>query len=67
LTVIDYEARNMAKEASARMDTHEEVCAERWGHAKKTMDAILRVLAWGTAGLIGSMGSLIVWLATHPH
>jgi hypothetical protein len=57
----------MAKEASARMDTHEEVCAERWGHAKKTMDAILRVLAWGTAGLIGSMGSLIVWLATHPH
>jgi len=63
---IDQEARDMASNALSVMARHEAVCAERWAATKKTMDIILRVLAWGITGLIGAMASLIAWLATHP-
>lgn len=62
---IDSEAREVANNALALIQKHEAVCAERWAATERTMGLILKVLAWGTTGLIGSMGALIVWLATH--
>lgn len=56
----------MAQAALSKMDTHERVCAERWGSAMTTMKDIKRIIAWAATGLIGSMGGLIAWLATHP-
>lgn len=63
--IIDQEARDMARNAMGLIQSHEAACAERWSATEKTMGLILRVLAWGTAGLIGTMGSLIAWLVTH--
>lgn len=58
----------MAREGIALISQHEKVCAERWDALKRTMDVILRVLAWGTAGLISTMGGMIGWMITHqPH
>jgi hypothetical protein len=56
----------MAQSAKAAINAHEQVCAERWKTSIDTMKEIKRILAWGTTGLIGTMGSLIAWLATHP-
>lgn len=64
---IDQEARNMARQALARMDAHEQVCAERWGSSMNTMRDIKRILAWGTTALIGSMGTVILLLLNRTH
>lgn len=66
-SVIDQEARNMATAAHSAIIVHEKVCAQRWLSTMDTMKDIKRIIAWGTTGLIGSMGGLIVYLATHPH
>ena len=63
---IDQGARDMAKDAIARISAHEDVCAQRWQSAMTTMGEIKRIMAWGIGGVISTMGGLIVWLATHP-
>ena len=64
--LIDQKARDMAQAAHSAIMTHEQVCAQRWASTMSTMKDIKAILAWGITGLIGSMGGLIAWLATHP-
>lgn len=64
--VIDQKARDMAQAAINQIQSHEKQCALRWGGTMQTMGEIKRILAWGTVSLIGSMGALIAFLATHP-
>lgn len=56
----------MAMAATSAINTHEEVCAERWRSAMDTMSDIKRIVAWGVTGIIGAMAGLIGFLATHP-
>jgi hypothetical protein len=65
--VIDQEARDMARSATAAILTHEQVCEQRWRSTMETMGDIKRIIAWGITSLILAMGSLIGYLATHPH
>jgi hypothetical protein len=64
---VDQEARDMARAATASINAHELVCAQRWKSTMDTMSDIKRIIAWAAVGLIGSMGSLIIYLATHQH
>lgn len=66
VSTIDLEARNMAQKALDGISSHERVCTERWREVRLIMADIKRILGWGITGLIGSMGTLIAWLATHP-
>ncbi len=63
---IDYEARDMANHAKQAILTHEQVCAQRWLSTMDTMKEIKRILAYGTALLLGGLASLIGFLATRP-
>jgi hypothetical protein len=64
--IVDQDARDMAREALAKINSHEVVCAQRYGSLERVLAEIKGVLWWGTTGLIGSMAALIGWLATHP-
>lgn len=55
----------MAARALDGISSHEMLCAERWNQTRIAMNEIKRILAWGTCGLIGTMATLISWLATH--
>ncbi len=61
--VIDYEARDMARLALAKIDTHEQVCAVRWGATMAGILDVKRILGWGGGTLVLVMLGLIAWLA----
>lgn len=65
--LVDQKARDMARDASAAILSHEQVCALRWKTTMSTMNDIKRIIAYATTGLIGSMGALIFYLWQHPH
>jgi hypothetical protein len=66
--IVDHEARRMAQAAQNDIAAHARECAIQWSQNNKMQGIILRVLAIGTTGLIGAMGTLIYWLAEHsPH
>lgn len=56
----------MAQAAQNAIEAHTRECSLQWGQNNKMQAIILRVLAFGTTGLIGAMAALIGWLATHP-
>jgi cell division protein FtsL len=57
----------MARNATAAILTHEQVCAERWRSTMETMGDIKKVIVWGISSLVASMAFLIVYLWQHPH
>ncbi len=64
--VIDQEARDLAKTAHSRMETHEQVCAQRWGNVSKTLGRVEKILWLATITLISTLAAIINWLMTHP-
>ncbi len=67
MTCVDQEARNMALQALNQISLLKAVSNERDKSIMADLTVIKRILAWGTAGLIGSMATLIYWLISHPH
>jgi hypothetical protein len=65
--VVDQEARDMAKAAQNSIESHTKECALQWVQNNKMQTIILRVLAAGTTGLIGSMATVILLLLNRPH
>lgn len=74
---IDQAARDLARDALAKIDGHERVCAERWGACKTSLDAgskkmqaladgqraILRLLGWGGALMFTTLLGAAGWMA----
>lgn len=58
----DQVARDAARDAMGAISAHEKVCAERYGAVRGQLSDIKTVLAWGAAGLVGSLGSIIMLL-----
>lgn len=52
----------MARAVTIRMDGHEKECAMYRRGTMDTLADIKRILAWGIASLIGSMGTIIILL-----
>ena len=69
---VDQDARDMAKSALFKLESHEDVCAERWRNAqtattdlKAAVNAFTRQM-WAANGMvILTLLSLIAWLANH--
>lgn len=75
---IDQTARDLARDALAKIDGHERVCAERWGACEKSFQAgsakmkelgegqraILRMLGWGGALMFTTVLGTAGWMAT---
>ncbi len=57
----------MAQAAFSKIESHERECAIRWAGTMKSMGEIKAILAWGTAGLISALGTVIFMLINHPH
>lgn len=64
---IDQKARDMAQAAQNQISSHERECAIFRAASTITLKEIKSILAWGITALIGAMGTLIWYLATHPH
>ena len=62
-SAVAYEARNRANAAHEKIDSHEQLCAERYNNINENLSLLFRVLGWGGAlflttllGLLGFMG-----------
>ena len=64
--VIDQEARDLAQRALSRMNTHEEVCSQRWKDTAKVLGRVEKILWVATLSLISTLMAIINWLANHP-
>lgn len=68
--VRDKEARKVAYEAARRIETHEQVCTERYEHINTKLDNLARQIGplvgrvwWMIATAFAGMGGVIWWLA----
>jgi hypothetical protein len=70
-TTVDHEARRIADRAEQKIDAHERHCSERWGEARKSIDAtnisvrrvherIDKVLWAVLLGLVGILAQLVM-------
>lgn len=67
----DHDARELARKAMARVDTHETLCTERWNQQRLAMSMLQRSLDQITrntlgrvpAGIIACLTGLVGWLA----
>ena len=60
---VDQEARDLARQAIARIEGHEDVCGVRWKGAMDQMAEVKRAV-WAGFGLtIASLIGLVGWLA----
>ena len=50
-----------------RIQTHEAVCAERWGQILSRMDRIETIVMWAAGILITGMGGIIVAIMMKGH
>lgn len=71
---MDQEARDIAHAAAAKVESHEELCTERWGQARAASMRVEVALASlqknmedrvgkGPATIIAAMAGIIGWLA----
>ena len=60
---VAYEARELARQAQRDIESHEAVCAERYGNINDKLNMLFKIIAWagGTAFLV-VMG-LLTYLA----
>jgi len=61
-SAVAYEALNLSKQNTQKIDAHEDLCAERYGHINSSIGEIKSILKWaGTTGfliIIGLLGFL---------
>lgn len=60
-------SREKTPDAHGRIDSHEEVCALRWGMVLSRMDRLERIMVTAAGTLIVGMAGLIVTLLLRGH
>lgn len=65
------EAREAARSAMARIESHEKVCTERWNEAKNKMEDVQdwqKKIMWGiVAVLVAVLGKILSEVPFHVH
>jgi len=66
---VDFEARETARRAEQKIDTHEDRCGERWTEARKEMrglredvTALRRWMIYAILAVVSAEFTLILWL-----
>ena len=59
---VDQDARDMANRALAKINSHEDVCGERWRAANSQLQEVKNAIHWNTAQMWAAQGFVIVLL-----
>lgn len=60
---VAYEALNLAKQNARDIESHEDLCAERYGNINKSLGEVKGILKWAGTTLFGIIIALLGFLA----
>lgn len=60
-SAIAYEARNRANAAHDKIDSHEQLCAERYGNINSNLSLLFKIIGWGGVTFLSLLLGILAW------
>lgn len=59
---VAYEARNRANAAHEKIDSHEQLCSERYKNINDNLSMLFKIIGWGGSTTLLLLIALLGWL-----